>query len=208
MATLPKLMQSSTSPYARKVRIFATEKKINFEIVPDVPWNPDTKTTQYNPLGKVPVWIADDGNSYFDSRMITEYLEGQYPGVNLYPTNFNDRMVVKKIEALADGIMDSSLAIFAERKKRPAELQYPDWVNRQFGKIHGGLKMLSKELGDKPYFFGNSLTIADIAVVACLGYVGLRFSEDFDWKKEYPILGKFYDRMMERPSIKESVPVL
>ena len=35
----------------------------------------------YNPLGKVPVLIMDDGTSLFDSRVIVEYLDSVNPGI-------------------------------------------------------------------------------------------------------------------------------
>ena len=71
----PTLIVSLTSPYARKVRITALEKKIDFEMVVDVPWNEDTGVIKLNPLGKVPVWITEAEDSIFDSRVIVEYLE-------------------------------------------------------------------------------------------------------------------------------------
>jgi glutathione S-transferase len=202
-----KLIVSLTSPYARKVRITAIEKNIAFEMIVDVPWNEDTGVTKLNPLGKVPVWITDNGESLYDSRVIVEYLEiiGK-PA--LFPTDPADRIKVKKMEALAEGVMDASLCLFAERKKRPKELQHPWWVDRQFGKVHRGLAELSKVLGTQSYFYGPELSAADISVVSALGYVGLRFSEDFNWQQMYPTLSQFYSKLMERPSVRSTVPVV
>lgn len=202
-----KLIVSLTSPYARKVRIAAIEKKIDFEMVVDVPWNEDTDVTKINPLGKVPVWLTKEGEALYDSRVIVEYLD-TVAQPNFLPDKPIDRIKVKKIEALADGVMDASLALFAERRKRPKELQHQWWIDRQFGKVHGGLFELSKMLGGEKYFYGNTLTIADISVASALGYVGLRFSEDFSWQEKYPQLTLFYDELMKRPSFKETVPVV
>lgn len=207
MSQSHKLIVSLTSPYARKARIVALEKKIDFEMVVDVPWNEDTGVTKVNPLGKVPVWITKEGEALYDSRVITEYLE-LLGGPSFFPADPMARIKVKRIEALAEGVMDASLVLFAERRKRPSELQHQWWIDRQFGKVHRGLKQLNEELGDKPYFFGNSFSMADVAVVAALGYVGLRFSEDFNWQQKYPQLAAFYNRLMERPSVKDTVPVV
>lgn len=202
-----KLIVSLTSPYARKVRIAAIEKNITFEMIVDVPWNEDTGVTKLNPLGKVPVWITDDGESLYDSRVIGEYLE-TIGKPALFPSNPSDRIKVKKIEALAEGVMDASLCLFAERKKRPKELQHPWWIDRQFGKVHRGLTELSKVLGKRSFFFGSELSAADVSVVSALGYVGLRFSEDFNWQEMYPTLSQFYSKMMERPSVSSTVPIV
>ncbi len=203
-----QLYYSTTSPYARKARIAAAEKRVLFTPVLDVPWNDDTKTIAINPLGKVPVWVMADGTALFDSRVIVEYLDGVSPINPLVPTEFRARIAVKRLEALADGVMDAALCIFAERRKRPAELQYSVWVERQFSKIHRSLQTLSNELGERAYFHGNTLSLADIAVVSALGYVGLRYADDFNWQEKYPVLARFYARMMLRPSVSDSVPVL
>ncbi len=203
----PKLIVSLTSPYARKVRIAALEKKIDFEMVVDVPWNENTGVVNLNPLGKVPVWITPEGESVYDSRVIVEYLE-TVAQPSLFPENPKERVKVKQIESLADGVMDASLCLFAERKKRPKELQHQWWIDRQFGKVHRGLAELEKILGNKTYFYGTDLSVADIAVVSALGYVGLRFNEDFNWMEKYPILSRFYSSMMKRQSVNSTVPVL
>jgi len=51
-----KLIGSLTSPYVRKVRIVASEKHIDLDFVVDIPWNPDTKVAEFNPLGKCRCW--------------------------------------------------------------------------------------------------------------------------------------------------------
>lgn len=203
-----KLYVSLTSPYARKVRITALEKQVPFEMIVEVPWNEDTMIASINPLGKVPVWVLANGKALFDSRVIVEYLDGISAVGQLVPSDLLARIEVRRLEALAEGVMDAALVIFAERKKRPEELQYPDWVARQFGKIHRGLKMLSDELDGRAFYYGDKLSMADIAVASALGYVGLRFEQDFNWQQDYPVLATHYNRLMQRPSFKDTVPVL
>lgn len=203
-----QLYVSLTSPYARKVRITALEKQIPFEMIVEVPWNEDTMITSINPLGKVPVWMLTNGKALFDSRVIVDYLDSISTVGQLMPSELLGRIEVKRWEALAEGVMDAALVIFAERKKRPVELQYSDWVERQFGKIHRGLKTLSDELGGREFYYGDTLSIADIAVACALGYIRLRFESDFKWQQDYPILAAHYDRLMQRPSFKDSVPVV
>jgi len=203
-----KLYVSLTSPYARKVRIAAIEKQVPFEMIVEVPWNEETMITSINPLGKVPVWVLENGKALFDSRVIVEYLDGVSAFEQLIPSELLERIEVKRWEALAEGVMDAALVIFAERKKRPIELQYPDWITRQFGKIHRALKTLSNELNGREFYSEYKLSVADIAVASALGYVGLRFDSDFKWQQDYPILATYYDRLMQRPSFKDTVPVI
>lgn len=207
MAAKPTLVLSLTSPYARKARMIAIEKKIDFDVRIDVPWNEDTGVVNLNPLGKVPVWITSENEVLFDSRVIVEYLD-TLQGPSFIPETARERIHVKKLEALADGVMDAALVIFAERKKRPAELLHPWWVDRQFGKIHRGLKALDEELSSRNFFFQERFSLADVATACALGYVGLRFSEDFSWEKLYPNLARFYQELLKRPSVRDTVPVL
>lgn len=203
----PKLIISLTSPYARKVRITALENKIDFDEVVDVPWNEDTKVINFNPLGKVPVWLTTNEQPIYDSRVIVEYLE-ELTGKNHSSINGLQQIEIKLIEALADGVMDASLCLFAERKKRPKELQHQWWIDRQFSKVHRGLEKLNTAILNKKYFCLDRLTVADFTVIGALGYVQLRFSEDFDWQQKYPELAKFYQQMMQRPSCSTTVPVI
>ena len=64
-----KLLYSSTSPYARKVRVVLAEKKIECQSVEMSPWTPDTQVPQFNPLGKIPVLMLDDDTALYDSRV-------------------------------------------------------------------------------------------------------------------------------------------
>ena len=42
---------------------------------------------------------------------------------------------------------------------------------------------ISNELGEQDYFHGNTLSLTDIAVVSALGYVGLRYADNFNVKE-------------------------
>lgn len=203
----PKLILSTTSPYARRVRITALENKIDFDVAVDVPWNEDTRVIELNPLGKVPVWITESNENIFDSRVIVEFLEIQngYKFSSADPAKY---LKIKRIESLAEGVMDASLCLFAERKKRPKELQHQWWLDRQFGKLNRGLTQLQDLLGSREYIFDNRLTVADFALISALGYVQLRFNDDFSLKEKYPELMGYYDRLMNRESVKSTIPVL
>ena len=129
-----KLIASLTSPYARKVRIVLAEKKIDCDLVEDSPWVPETTVPDYNPLGKVPVLVLDDGTTLFDSRVIVQYLDTVSPVSRLIPETGRQRIAVKRWEALADGICDAAAAIVLERK-RAARQQSSEWIDRQRRKI-------------------------------------------------------------------------
>jgi len=202
-----KLIASLTSPFARKVRIFLAEKNIPYQMVVDVPWDDNTQVPSFNPLGKVPVLVInEEQHTLFDSRVIVEYLERLVPSPSLIPEAAEAFIRVKRQEALADGIADAAAAIFIERK-RPAELQSAEWMSRQQQKIDLGLKAMADVLADRDYFVGDQFTLADISAVCCLGYLDLRFPQ-ITWRKQYPNLDVFMQRLSDRSSIQLTVPVV
>ena len=199
-----KLIGSLTSPYVRKVRVALAEKRIDYEMQVDLPWSEGTKVPEYNPLGKVPVLLLDDGTSLFDSRVIAEYLDTVTPLGRLIPEGNRERTLVKRWEALADGISDAAAATVIETR-RPAKLQSKDWIARQRGKIDSGLKAVSIELGEKSWCSGDAYNLSDIAVGCALGFLDLRLPE-IDWRASSPNLEKLYTKLMQRASFKDTVP--
>ena len=201
-----KLYSSLTSPYGRKVRIVLLEKKIPFQLQVENPWLPDSTIGDVNPLGKVPVMVLEDGISVFDSRVIVEYLDMLSPVAHLIPSDAKSRMMVRGVEALADGITDAAVAIFLERK-RAEDKQDFDWITLQEKALYRGLTALSEALGDKALYLGLNLTLADIATGCTLGYLDLRFPQ-INWREMHPNLAEFASKLGERASFKDTVPVI
>ncbi len=199
-----KLIGSLTSPYVRKARIVLAEKRIGYDFDVDVPWNADSHVSNHNPLGKIPVLIMDDGTTLFDSRVIVEYLDSVNPVSRLIPEPNRRRIMVKRWEALADGICDAAAAIFLERKRHAVE-QSPEWILRQQKKVALGLEAAAKELGDKKWCDGNVYTLADIALGCTLGYLSFRFPE-IEWRNTSPNLAELSDKLEKRTPFIETVP--
>ncbi len=62
-----KLIGSYTSPFVRKISVILLEKRIPFEFVNESPYSESNGVARYNPLGKVPALVTDDGECWFDS---------------------------------------------------------------------------------------------------------------------------------------------
>lgn len=199
-----KLIGSHTSPYTRKVRIVLAEKKIEYDFVVESPWTPGNKVADYNPLGKIPVLVLDDDTALFDSRVIVEYIDNVTPNNKLFPAPNRERIEVKRWEALADGLCDAAVAALLERK-RPANEQSADWIERQFAKVKRALAFMSEELDDKSFCMGTHISMADLALGTALGYLNFRFPE-IAWQADHPNLSKLYDKLMQRPAFADTLP--
>ena len=198
-----KLVASLTSPYARKIRVALAEKSLPFELEVDIPWLADTRVPSYNPLGKVPALVADDGELWFDSPVIAEYLE-TLGGPALLPADRLAALPVRQAEALADGITDAAVAAFLEGM-RPAERQDAAAIERQLGKISRGLTALEARVAQRKGCAGEALSIADIAIGCTLGYLDLRFAH-LGWRASHPQLAAWAAGLLARPSFTTTAP--
>ena len=199
-----KLYAAPTSPYARKARIAIAEKKIECEIVNASPWTDDSPIPQFNPLGKVPVLVLDDGTALYDSRVIVEYLDTVSPVSRLIPEPNRQRIAVRRWEALADGICDAAVAMVRENM-RPAKQQSGEANDRNRDKIIRGVRALSEELGEEAWCNGEGYSLADIATGCALAYLDLRHPT-IDWRADYPNLLKLFDKLAKRASFAETAP--
>ncbi|TRZ90581.1 MAG: glutathione S-transferase [Rhodocyclaceae bacterium] len=199
-----KLIGSLTSPYVRKIRIVLAEKKIDYDLILDSPWEPGNQVVALNPLGKVPVLVLDDESTLYDSRVIAEYLDTVAPNNRLIPASGRERISVKRWEALADGILDAAVAAFLE-SRRPDGERSPSWIERQRDKTMRALRVMSDELGEQSWCHGNNLSLADISVGCALGYISFRLG-DIRWTEQYPNLARLYEKLMQRPAFEETVP--
>ena len=203
-----KLLGSTSSPYVRKVRVVMAEKKLDYTFVTEDVWGPDTTIAQSNPLGKVPCLIMEGAEALFDSRVIVEYVDTLSPVGKLIPTVGRERAEIKPWEALADGLLDAAVAARLEATwgGRTAAQRSQAWIDRQMKKIDDSLAAMNHGLGDKPYCAGIYLSLADIAVGCALGYLDFRFP-DLNWRAQYPALVKLHDKLMQRQSFADTVPV-
>lgn len=199
-----KLLGTPTSPYVRKVRLMLLEKNIPHDYRIDPPREPGSLVARVNPLGRIPALILDDETCVFDSPVIAEYVDSLNDDPVLIPRdNAIARMRVKRWEALADGIMDSAIAVRNERI-RPEEKQEPGNITLHNNAISRALDFASSSLGNSAWVNGDSLSLGDLALFSTLVYLDLRQPER-DWRSAQPSLAAWFARMAERPSAKISL---
>ncbi len=200
-----KLLGSPGSPYVRKVRIVLAEKCVAYEYIIDRPSSPDSRVAQFNPLGKIPVLVRDDGSTVYDSVVIVEYLEGLVAEPRLIPAAFNDRIEIKRWEALGDGIADATVLISHDLRNPESQREPAVWYGKQRGKIERGLAAMEKDLGGREFCFGTSFTLADIAAGFALGYLD-QVLPAMDWRKSNPQLKALATRLAVRESFSRTQP--
>jgi glutathione S-transferase len=182
------LRSSSSSPFARKIRIGAALCGLSdrMKIEPADTYDPADSLLQQNPLGKIPALVIDDGRVLYDSRVILEWLDEQAGGGKIIPKG-PARYDALVMQALADGIMDANVLQVAEKRVRPQELQYQPWLDRQEGKVQRALNMLN----DNPPKISGAPHVGHISLACALGQRDFRFGGT--WRESYPRLIEFLD---------------
>ncbi|HHN6657674.1 TPA: glutathione S-transferase [Escherichia coli] len=198
-----KLVGSYTSPFVRKLSILLLEKGITFEFINELPYNADNGVAQFNPLEKVPVLVTEEGECWFDSPIIAEYIELMNVAPAMLPRDPLESLRVRKIEALADGIMDAGLVSVREQA-RPAAQQSEDELLRQREKINRSLDVLEGYLVDGT-LKTDTVNLATIAIACAVGYLNFRRVAP-GWCVDRPHLVKLVENLFSRESFARTEP--
>lgn len=201
-----KLSFSPLSPFARKVRIAAIELGLidQIEFVPAkvVPGEPnEAYSREVNPLKKLPALTLDNGEVILDSYVIVEYFDELAGGGKLIPASGAARWQVKSDHSLLQGMLDSMLLCRYEKLVRPQPLYWQAWYDDHWARAWNGFARFEQ----KPDVISRPLDIVQIGLTCALGYADLRFS-DCSWRKAFPKLDAFHEKMLERLSVKISLP--
>jgi glutathione S-transferase len=84
---------------------------------------------------------------------------------------------------------------------RPKEFYWQAWADDHWKRAWAGMARFEKQ----DDVLSRPLDMVQIALACVLGYADFRFP-DCGWRKTYPRLAAFNKRMMQRPSVKISVP--
>ena len=194
-----KLVGSYTSPFVRKLSILLLEKGITFEFINELPYNADNGVAQFNPLGKVPVLVTEEGECWFDSPIIAEYIELMNVAPAMLPRDPLESLRVRKIEALADGIMDAGLVSVREQA-RPAAQPSEDDKDDPFKVIYG----VEGYLVDGT-LKTDTVNLATIAIACAVGYLNFRRVAP-GWCVDRPHLVKLVENLFSRESFARTEP--
>jgi len=121
----------------------------------------------------VPTLVLASGEVLIESTAILDYLdEWVGPDKAMIAARGAERRRGLKICALATGLGDKAVSLVYERvlRKEPSKV----WVDRCEAQVGGVLEVLEKARDDvdTPWWFGNSIGHADIAVACVLRFAG------------------------------------
>lgn len=195
-----KLYDFKSSPNCQRVKVVLAEKNLPYETVPIDLRNKEQKSPEYlklNPYGKVPA-LTDDGTVLYESLIINEYLEEKYPNPPLLPKDPAQKAKARILIDYGMAHFDAPYQKLRMELMKDAKEQSQLIIDGAKSELRKLLQRFEDELGDQPYLMGDfSLVDADL-IPRFTRLEGFGLLPD----PTLPRLGKYLERMKERPSIK------
>ena len=193
------MYDSRDCPYGMKVRIVLAEKELEYELVTVDLKAGQQKQAEFlklNPFGRVPV-LLDDETLVYDSTIINEYLNDEYPAPALLPEGSAERARVRLLEDYADVAFTLPALAIERDLERPSEERDQAKLTTAQDVLRKGLAMLERELTGKQYL-ADDFGLADIAFapsVLRLEKLGVRL------ENSHVNVKAWIQRLIARPSV-------
>jgi glutathione S-transferase len=161
-----KLYTFPASSNSRKVRMALIEKGLEFERIPIDLSKREQKNPDYlkiHPFGQVPA-LDDEGFVLYDSTVINEYLEDEYPYPPLLPKDSEGRARARLMEDLRDSHFNPASGQLNRELRKPEGERDQNAIEQARAKITECFDRLEKELEGREYLAGP-FSLADIAFV-------------------------------------------
>jgi glutathione S-transferase len=194
------LYDALPSANSDRVKIVLHEKGLAYERVTLKLANKEQKRPEFvklNPYGKVPV-INDNGKVLFESCIINEYLDEQYPDPPLMPKDPYQRGRGRiLVDYCLNYMHEPYWALRGEMLKKEADRDYAV-IDEKRRVLRDLMRYLEDQLAEKQYFLGE-LSLTDIDLLP-------RFFrlEDYGALPDLslPRLNVWLQKMKQRPSVK------
>ena len=197
-----KLYTFPLSTNSRKVRIALLEKGLEFERINVDLTKREQKNPDYlkiHPFGQVPA-LDDEGFVIYDSTVINEYLDDEYPYPALMPEDSEGRARARLMEDFRDSHFNPQFIKIMHETRKPEAERDGNVIANATAEIARCFERIENELEGREYLAGP-FSLADIAFMANLDLLD-RFQIPVDPK--YRNTTAWIARLKARPSFAAS----
>lgn len=186
-------------PFCQKVRVVLAEKDLEYERLHVDLHKGEQRSPEFlklNPYGKVPVLIDEDVVVY-DSTIINEYLDEEYPNPPMMPEDSAGRARVRLLEDFADNSFTPPASMIMAELHKPEGGRDSERVRKYQGEILRVLGRLEAALDGKEFLVGD-FSLADVGFaphVLVLGQLGIELDPRLQ------NVAGWIARLRERPSV-------
>ena len=140
------------SPFVRRVAITMKLLDMPFEHANWSVGRDFDRIREYNPLGRVPTLVIDEGERLMESAAILDYLDERAgPARALLPPSGPERRQALNLMAMATGAAEKGVAQVYERAFRPEEKRHQPWVDRCRLQMSASLGAIDRHLGERGF---------------------------------------------------------
>ncbi len=194
------------SPFVRRVAVTLRLYGLDYEHRPLMAFGEDKKTlSRWNPVGRVPVLLLDDGEVLFESGAILDYLDQRVgPEKALTPPSGPERREVLRLMNIATGAAEKTVLTVYEVRFRPEEKRHEPWVAMCAEQVQNSFEALSAR-AVMPWMIGKSLTQADVTATCCWSFARRAKPELTDGIRA-PRLDEITARAEAMPEFRQTMP--
>lgn len=198
-----KLYTFPPSTNSRKVRIALLEKGLEFERINVDLTKREQKSPDYlkiHPFGQIPA-LDDEGFIVYDSTVINEYLEDEYPYPSLMPKDSEGRARARLMEDFRDSHFNPYFVHIIQETRKPENERDSARIDNAKAEINKAFDKIERDLDGKEYLTG-AFSLADVAFMSNIELLD-RFAIAVDAAK-YPNTVAWIARLKARPSFAAS----
>jgi glutathione S-transferase len=195
------------SPFVRRVAVSLKLLEIPFEHANWSVGRDFDRIREFNPLGRVPTLVTDEGLRLVESGAILDWLDERVgPERALLPHSGAERRAALNLMAMATGAAEKGVLQLYERAFRPEEKRHAPWVERCNAQMSAALAALDRAVGERgvsQWLVGKRMTQADITAVCAFTFLddALRVAAD---RVMYASLATLAARCESLPAFQET----
>ncbi|HZR80300.1 MAG TPA: glutathione S-transferase family protein [Candidatus Binatia bacterium] len=193
------------STYSRRVRMALIEKRISCELVEVDMAKGAHRTPEYralNPYGRVPT-LQENGFVLYESTAILEYLEATHPTPPLVPADPQGRAHVAMHMKLCDLQLARQTGTIIFPKRFLPKERWDDAAMAQAKKeIEKHLEIVEAQVAGKEWMVGDRYSLVEVCYTPFVQFLPLMEVTP------PPGVASWVERMLARPSAKETAPAV
>lgn len=192
-----KLVSFTLCPYVQRAMIVLQEKNVPFDIEYIDLSEPPPWFYDISPLEKVPVLLVND-EPLFESMVICDYLDEITEG-SLYPEDPFAKAKNRAWIEFGNDILSTTYEFYSTEDKKRFNHAKETLIDR--------FEVLEEEIGEGNYFNGEEFSMIDAVYGPVFRYhQRIAGYKDYGLFEDAPNIKAWGDRLMQRPSVINSVP--
>lgn len=201
-----RLLGLERSVYTRIARLALVEKQVDYvleEVDIFVDGEPPAHYLERHPFGRIPCLLHENFCLY-ETRAITSYVDEEFAGPALQPTDCGGRARMSQIVSVLDSYAYRPMIwdVFVQRVVIPENGGKSDEavISGALQSIGVVIEQLDSWLDGCDFLIGRSISLADLHAFPMFLYF-IQTPEGATMLEPYPHLQKWLDNMRKRPSV-------